>query len=351
MSQLPSHRRKELDPATSSLSQRRQLSLQTESRTCPGPSPDVDHTLSSESLEGTSYFSSRSRMTTLEASPLQTPKLPQRAPSGSRSPVSIYYSMPSSPISRYPYFQNPRAPITPAIESTWSAGSQQSFSPRVQESLSSSEYIDRYNVVSPGISNVLAGQFQCPICEERIFVPRDEGLFPLIKPSDSTTRLSMNVVITSSGRAYHTTCLTCRSCLRPFDSGHDDISAWTFIGPASPYHSRCAVDGSKPILERLKQRLRTERGKPVIGIHSARGGFGRAHSSPRRLVSAWSRNNTGEEGGSPVMTKVENEIELRQFPTKLEVIEDAKARPKKEIPSTLDGSQEAAAFPLSSTPL
>ena len=173
--------------------------------------------------------------------------------------------LPPKQISSFPFFQNPRSPLTPATESSWGQRVSRGLDPysesfqssdrtgpttksRRDTSFHSREYKDKYDIRSPdpddGISKI------CPICEQEVFYAKiDDG--SLKKPKQLR---ELSIIDGLNGHLYHASCIQCRSCRRPFAST-DSMIDWTWLGSSSPYHRICLAQGAKPMLKRLKKRL------------------------------------------------------------------------------------------------
>ena len=173
--------------------------------------------------------------------------------------------LPPKQLSSFPFFQNPRSPITPATESSWGQRASHGLDPyresfqssdrtgpttksRRDTSFHSREYKDKYDIRSPDADDETS-KF-CPICEEEVFSARiDDGC---LKRPKQLRELSL--IDGLNGNLYHANCIQCRSCRRPFAST-DSMIDWTWLGASSPYHRICLAQGAKPMLNRLKRRL------------------------------------------------------------------------------------------------
>ena len=173
--------------------------------------------------------------------------------------------LPPKQLSSFPFFQNPRSPLTPAIESSWgqrvsrgldpyrelfqsSDGTGPTTKSRRDTSFQSREYKDKYDIRSPDPDDEISKI--CPICEEEVFYAKiDDG--SLKKPKKLR---ELSIIDGLNGNLYHASCIQCRSCRRPFAST-DSMIDWTWLGSSSPYHRTCLAQGAKPMLKRLKKRL------------------------------------------------------------------------------------------------
>ncbi|MCJ1284336.1 hypothetical protein MMC26_003667 [Xylographa opegraphella] len=175
---------------------------------------------------------------------------------------------PPKPLAAFPFFQNPRAPLTPAVESSWgsapssgmtpynglpSATEKKTPSPKTgrQEVLQSNEYKEKYSVQM--LQNDSQADKTCPICEETIASSTESDgteWRQRLLPQDIPGQLVMG----PNDHAYHISCIQCRACRQPFRS-KDSMTDWTWVGSSSPYHRTCMVQGAKPMLERLRRRL------------------------------------------------------------------------------------------------
>ncbi|MCJ1255319.1 hypothetical protein MMC24_003135 [Lignoscripta atroalba] len=192
----------------------------------------------------------------------------------------------------FPFFQNPRAPLTPAIESSWNGGTRNSTTnmaydgpaygesytvgPTVLKrgrerlrSFASRDYMERYK-----LKHKLPKQEEgnrevafCPICEEEVMQPRERRLgrerggaaaatVELDKDSENGNDDDTKATIGSSqGHIYHIECLACQRCHQPFSEKNDSMAEWMWVGSHSPYHRLCLQEGVKPMLERLKRKM------------------------------------------------------------------------------------------------
>ncbi|MCJ1248595.1 hypothetical protein MMC30_005813 [Trapelia coarctata] len=170
--------------------------------------------------------------------------------------------------SPFPFFQNPRAPLTPAVESSWGGTASPGMVPYsglfpaqdkpissaksgLNSVLQSTEYKDKYSGQVEG--PVVATEESCPICEEAIDQSTDDD-GPEANSRTPKQEQDQMIVHGPNDNTYHTSCIQCRACRQPFRS-KDSISNWTWVGAASPYHRTCMVHGAKPMLERLRNRL------------------------------------------------------------------------------------------------
>ena len=170
--------------------------------------------------------------------------------------------------SPFPFFQNPRAPFTPAVECSWGgtaspgmipysglfpAGDKTSISIKsgLNSVLQSTEYKDKYGgqVAEP----VVATEKLCPICEETIHQSTNDDDLEA-KGRTPKQEQDLMTIDGPNDNTYHVACIQCRACRQPFRS-KDSMSDWTWVGAASPYHRTCMVHGAKPMLERLRKRL------------------------------------------------------------------------------------------------
>ena len=208
------------------------------------------------------HNTSLARLATTQESP--EPGLPnQRTQS-----VPGWSTISQKPLAAFPFFQNPRAPLTPAIESSWgnapSSGmtpykgipstiEKQTPSPKGgrKEVLQSNEYNEKYSIQMS--QNDSRTNKICPICEEILTNATDNDVFEWQRRL-SRQGATGDIVMGLNGHAYHITCLQCRACRQPFCS-KDSMKDWTWVGSSSPYHRTCMVQGAKPMLERLRQRL------------------------------------------------------------------------------------------------
>lgn len=171
-------------------------------------------------------------------------------------------------VSPFPFFQNPRAPLTPAVESSWGGTASPGMAPysglhlskdtgkafpkiAVKLVLQSTEYKDKYGgqLEQP----VIAAETTCSICEEVL----DQSTDDVAPQGISNTPKQEQDQVTVKGpndNTYHIACIQCRACRQPFRT-KDSMSDWTWVGAASPYHRTCMVHGAKPMLERLRKRL------------------------------------------------------------------------------------------------
>ncbi|MCJ1475025.1 hypothetical protein MMC13_003685 [Lambiella insularis] len=170
--------------------------------------------------------------------------------------------------SAFPFFQNPRSPFTPAMESSWGGAPSSGMAPykglpTIEDNEApsprkpphtvpqSTEYKQKYNLQTE--SPATKPRKICPICEESI------SSFSYHQSGGPTRRLSRQgdnptIVKGLNGCTYHIACVHCRACRQPF-LAQDSMADWTWVGSSSPYHRTCMVQGAKPMLERLKRRL------------------------------------------------------------------------------------------------
>ncbi|MCJ1387295.1 hypothetical protein MMC18_000136 [Xylographa bjoerkii] len=176
--------------------------------------------------------------------------------------------LPQKPLAAFPFFQNPRAPLTPAVESSWGSAPSSGMTPYNglppatekktpspkggrEEVLQSNEYNEKYSVQMPRNDN--QSDKTCPICEETITNSADDDGIEWCRKlplQDLTGELVMGL----NDLVYHITCIQCRACRQPFRP-KDSMTDWTWVGSSSPYHRTCMVQGAKPMLERLRRRL------------------------------------------------------------------------------------------------
>jgi hypothetical protein len=170
-------------------------------------------------------------------------------------------------VSAFPFFQNPRAPLTPAVESSWggiaSPGlvpysglyhsedkSKHDTSTTPNTVFRSTEYTEKYGLhpVEPDTTNEI-----CPICEE----PVETSAEDLNRERRGTVRRRASPLQTVKGlnnHTYHIACICCRACRQQYRP-KDSMTDWTWVGSSSPYHRTCMIQGAKPMLERLRKRL------------------------------------------------------------------------------------------------
>ncbi|MCJ1400985.1 hypothetical protein MMC11_004196 [Xylographa trunciseda] len=176
--------------------------------------------------------------------------------------------VPPKPLAAFPFFQNPRAPLIPAVESSWGSAPSSGMTPYRglppaaekktpspkggrQEVLQSNEFNEKYSVQMQ--QNDIKSDKICPICEDTIANSADEDAVEWrrrLSLQDATEGLVMGL----NDHVYHITCIQCRACRQPFRS-KDSMTDWTWVGSSSPYHRTCMVQGAKPMLERLRRRL------------------------------------------------------------------------------------------------
>ncbi|MCJ1407747.1 hypothetical protein MMC19_001818 [Ptychographa xylographoides] len=172
---------------------------------------------------------------------------------------------PQKQYSAFPFFQNPRAPLTPAVESSWGGVASPGMIPfsglypvktittpsgtgNVNGFQQSTEYNDKYGVQA--LPQETEAKRFCPICEEAINgTEREEHPDRLRRPSKV-----QRIVKGPHDHVYHIACIQCRAC-RQLYLPTDSMTVWTWVGASSPYHRTCMVQGAKPMLERLKRRL------------------------------------------------------------------------------------------------
>ena len=173
---------------------------------------------------------------------------------------------PPKQVSAFPFFQNPRAPLTPAVESSWGTTASPGMTPYtglypIKEKksspksglsvLRSTEYSDKYGVQvsEPETPNKRI----CPICEEQIDTSAYESGNNGYRRASKKPQIP-EICTGPHGHTYHIGCIQCRACRQAFHS-NDSMTEWTWVGSSSPYHRMCMVQGAKPMLERLRKRL------------------------------------------------------------------------------------------------
>ena len=365
MSKLPSNRRDALNGGETRLPQTKNASLRTEQPDESSVSLTSLHSLSFHSKVIRDSLTLKHQAKTSGPSRKGTPKPMADIGSCDLSSVSDNHSTSSSSTPKPKFFQSSRTPFISVARTTRSISRRQSVSSGHKDSFYSTEFLDKYNVIAASTPSLPSTQTQCPICEDDIPNIDYDSPPPSIKPSDSTlhipaTNPPTTIIISSSGTIYHTTCLACRSCLQPFDTSQDDISDWTFLGAASPYHKCCVAEGSKPILERLKRRLRSSNGDFTISPSRSRdtSGAGKGHRgdnsyrSTRQLATSWLRGTAGARAGAGTATDVEPKtIEPERLHSMKDIMaEEAGGLPDECRVIMLDGAQEPSP-PPSPTPL
>ena len=174
---------------------------------------------------------------------------------------------PPKQVSAFPFFQNPRAPLTPAVESSWGTTASPGMTPYtglypIKEKksspksalsgvLHSTEYNDKYGVQISEPETTNKGI--CPICEEQVEMPVHEHGKNGYRRASKKTK-NPEICTGPHGHLYHIGCIQCRSCRQAFHS-NDSMTDWTWVGSSSPYHRTCMVQGATPMLERLRKRL------------------------------------------------------------------------------------------------
>ncbi|KAH0537798.1 hypothetical protein FGG08_005480 [Glutinoglossum americanum] len=265
--QLPEAIVKEAEqpPPTSSLIPKSSLQFQKSRRRSGGGGASSPHPL----------------VVSFAASP-PNPKTHQRVSPAARQKLKSRKATPIPPtftrkeLSSYPFFQNPRRPIVPAVESSWgnlsklspglfpygeSAGGATSGSgepvvvgggkgrkgggeivmnrgvvlgqPRVISSFRSTEYLDKYRDRDGGggkgestTSTNPTLTHTCPCCSGTIS--------PSIPPSIPST------IKASNGHHYHLPCFTCRICRKPIDTAKGKLDDYMFLMQI-PHHRRCVA--------------------------------------------------------------------------------------------------------------
>ncbi|KAI9881100.1 MAG: hypothetical protein M1830_008258 [Pleopsidium flavum] len=161
---------------------------------------------------------------------------------------------------KFPFFQNPRAPITPPIDSSWGVASSRIGStpfPKAKATTStgflarlegqrasgtgfqSTEYLEKYRQLAPGTSSnhVVASELDmCPCC--------------------STNTIASEKFLGSNGKVYHSDCFTCRICSAGFISV-ERMTDWIFL-KQQPYHVECIKTKAPALAEKLKWKESTK---------------------------------------------------------------------------------------------
>ena len=171
------------------------------------------------------------------------------------SQMSVARPVLTTQLSSYPFFQNPRAPLAPAAESSWNAGGGggsaglMPFTPagadtviirrpvlrnaQQDRSFLSMEYLEKYSPKPPTYEEKAPEAHICPVCETP--VAEEESL----KASNSKT--------------YHRSCFRCQICHEDYGE-YGKMSEWMFLKQL-PYHQTCLSVRAKPLVERLKTRV------------------------------------------------------------------------------------------------
>lgn len=205
---------------------------------------------------------------------------PLKKPPAAAGPVTIAESpapsrpgttVPSRRPSAFPFFQNPRAPMSPATESSWgptagpssgmipysgvSSSRSSSVRPLVEKtqdrSVPSKEYINKYAPKFPDSARKLE---ICPVCDRPVEItgPDREQHHALRKSNQDTG--SADAVRGFSSKPYHAACMTCRSCHLQFQPS-ESVSDWTWMDSKKCYHKACINPEVKPMIERLKRKM------------------------------------------------------------------------------------------------
>lgn len=156
----------------------------------------------------------------------------------------------------FPFFQNPRPLITPAIDSSWGTASPRRGitpatkvrattatncvgrhvleGPRASETgFHSKEYLEKYSQSAPVTSSDHAAVSDLDMC-----------------PCCSTPVTSSERLLGSNGRVYHSECFTCRICGAGFVSAERMIDG-IFL-KQQPYHIACVKAKAPALAEKLK---------------------------------------------------------------------------------------------------
>lgn len=162
-------------------------------------------------------------------------------------------AQPPRQISSYPFFQHPRAPLTPAAESSWNAGGSSPglmpFNPAGAEtviirrpvlrnaqqdrSFLSMEYLEKYSPKTSADEEKVPEVQICPVCET-----------PVVQAESLPA---------SNSKTYHTSCFRCQICREEYGE-YGKMSEWMFLKQL-PYHQTCLSQRAKPTAERLKSRV------------------------------------------------------------------------------------------------
>ncbi|KAI4121099.1 MAG: hypothetical protein LQ347_006956, partial [Umbilicaria vellea] len=155
--------------------------------------------------------------------------------------------------SSYPFFQHPRAPLTPAAESSWNAGGSSPglmpFNPagaetviirrpvlrnaRQDRSFLSMEYLEKYSPKTSADEGKLPDVQICPVCE--------------------TAVVEAESLKASNSKIYHQSCFRCQICPEEYGE-YGKMSEWMFVKQL-PYHQTCLSERAKPMADRLKSRI------------------------------------------------------------------------------------------------
>lgn len=156
-------------------------------------------------------------------------------------------------LSSYPFFQNPRAPLTPAAESSWKPGGSSPglmpFNPagaetviirrpvlrnaRQDRSFQSMEYLEKYSPKTSADEEKVPEVQICPVCET-----------PVVQAESLKA---------SNSKIYHQSCFRCQICREDYGE-YGKMSEWMFLKQL-PYHQACLSERAKPMVERLKGRV------------------------------------------------------------------------------------------------
>ena len=179
-------------------------------------------------------------------------------------------SVPSRRPSAFPFFQNPRAPMSPATESSWGptagpssgmipysgvpSGRPSSVQPLVEKAQDrpgpSKEYVNKYASKLPNSATKLE---ICPACDRPVEIIGPDREQHANRESNPDTRPA-DAVRGFGSKPYHTACMTCRSCHLQFQPS-ESVSDWTWTDSKKCYHKACINPEVKPIIERLKRKM------------------------------------------------------------------------------------------------
>ena len=155
--------------------------------------------------------------------------------------------LPLTSPSHFPFFQNPKAPIVPSIDSSWGRCSQlkadlaypgfirqlgDRSSISQPEPITTSEYTDRY-VDTPQKAKEIRRAQVCILCGQSSSVDKF-----ILAPNDKT---------------YHCSCFVCRVCHNPHKPAEENMDAYICFG-VFPSHRRCISGGADAILTKLRKK-------------------------------------------------------------------------------------------------
>ncbi|MCJ1353135.1 MAG: hypothetical protein MMC33_003120 [Icmadophila ericetorum] len=179
--------------------------------------------------------------------------------------------------SAFPFFQNPRPPMSPATESTWgptmgpSSGmapyigipSGRSSSVRTKpESVQEKSVPDKVHAIksSAQILRSVKVLENCPVCDKAVDDCKLGRQHHRASEKSTPGTSSINIVRGCNSIPYHMACLTCHGCHVQFQPS-ESVSDWIWTDPKTCYHKTCLNPEVKPMLQSLVRKMSTRQVK------------------------------------------------------------------------------------------